>query len=136
MRCGRLAWFIPVLSLLAAPAGESIYLGQCAVCHGERGEGGRGPALARPTLRNAPDDDALFRVIRRGIPDSGMPGTALAEREIKLLIVHVRNLGRVSAPSVLPGRSSARRTALLRKGRLRGMPSGLWAGFGRHRRAP
>lgn len=103
MRCARFAWVIPVFSLFAAPDGESIYLGQCAVCHGAHGEGGRGPTLAKATLRNAPDDDALFRVIRRGLPDSGMPGTALAEREIRLVMSHVRALGRVAPAPALPG---------------------------------
>ena len=103
MRGGSLAWLIPALTLLAGPAGESLYLSQCAVCHGARGEGGRGPVLARPTLRNAPDDAALFLVIRRGIPNSGMPGMALAESEIKLVVEHVRSLGRVAAPPPLPG---------------------------------
>lgn len=103
MRYGSWAWLIPVWSLMAAPTGESLYLGQCAVCHGERGEGGRGPALARPTLRNAPDDPALFTVIRRGMPNSGMPGVALADREIQLLMEHVRSLGRVAPTVALPG---------------------------------
>ncbi len=94
---------ISTLPLLAAPTGASLYLSQCAVCHGERGEGGRGPSLARPTLRNAPDDKALFAVIRRGIPNSGMPGVALAESEIHTLIGYVRTLGRVAVASALPG---------------------------------
>lgn len=92
-----LAFLITGLSLLAQ-TGESIYLSQCAVCHGERGGGGRGPSLARPTLRHAPDDEALSRIIRRGIPNSGMPATGLAEREIQLVAGHVRALGRVAAP--------------------------------------
>lgn len=103
MRCAWLAFVIPAVGLLAAPTGESLYLSQCAVCHGQLGEGGRGPSLARPTLRHAPDDGALFNVIRRGIPNSGMPGIGLAESEIRLLIAHVRSLGRVPAPPKLPG---------------------------------
>jgi putative heme-binding domain-containing protein len=116
MRYGRIAWAIPVLSLLAAPAGESLYLSQCAVCHGERGEGGRGPSLAKPALRNAPDDEALFRVIRRGIPNSGMPATALADREIHLVLSHVRALGRVAATPALPGNPRRGEQIFLGKG--------------------
>lgn len=84
--------FVPVLT---AQTGESIYQAQCSFCHGQRGEGGRGATLARPQLHHAPDDEALYRVIRRGIPGTGMPGTALADREIRLVVTHVRSLGRV-----------------------------------------
>ncbi len=103
MQSRRWAWVIAVLPLMAEPTGQSLYLSQCAVCHGEHGEGGRGPSLARPTLRSAPDDEALFQVIRRGLPNSGMPGVALAEREIRLLMGHVRGLGRVAQTAALPG---------------------------------
>ena len=101
----RRLWFtglILVLSLVAQ-SGEDIYLSQCALCHGAGGEGGRGPTLARPKLRHAPDEETLFRVIRRGIPNSGMPATGLAEREIRLVMEHVRALGRVAAPVRPPG---------------------------------
>lgn len=89
-------------SALLAQTGENIYLAQCSICHGQRGEGGRGAVLAKPKFFHAADDDALHRVIRRGIPETGMPGTALADPEIRLVAAHVRSLGRVQqAP--LPG---------------------------------
>jgi cytochrome c oxidase cbb3-type subunit III len=97
------AYILVLFGALHAQTGESLYLSQCAVCHGQLGEGGRGPSLARPTLRHAPDDAALYTVIRRGIPNSAMPGIGLAEREIQLLIAHVRSLGRVPTPPQLPG---------------------------------
>jgi cytochrome c oxidase cbb3-type subunit 3 len=75
--------------------GEGLYLSQCAMCHGARGEGGRGSILTRVKLRHAPDDEALYRVIRRGIPGSGMPGTGFSDREIRLVMEHVRSLAKV-----------------------------------------
>jgi len=96
---------IALLSLLLAaePSGEAIYTGQCAICHGQRGEGGRGAPLARAKLRHAQDDAALQRVIRRGIPGTGMPGTWLNEREAKEVAAHVRSLGRAGTPVAVPG---------------------------------
>jgi putative heme-binding domain-containing protein len=82
--------------------GESLYLSQCSFCHGQRGEGGRGPSLTRVKLRRAPDDISLARVIRRGIPDTGMPGTLLSESETRDIAAHVRRLGRIP-PAVLKG---------------------------------
>lgn len=82
--------------------GERLYLSQCAMCHGQNGEGGRGPTLARPKLLHAPDDDALRSVIRGGIAGTGMPGTRLIDAELRELAAYVRKLGRVQ-PMVIAG---------------------------------
>lgn len=139
MRRGWIVWILAVWPLLSAPTGESLYLGQCTVCHGERGEGGRGPSLARNPLRHAPDDDALFRVVRRGIPNSGMPATALADSEIRLLMTHVRGLARGSAPApALPGDPRRGEQIYLGKGGCAGCHSAFGpdlAGIGARRSA-
>ena len=82
--------------------GERLYLIHCALCHGQGGEGGRGPTLARPKLFHAPDDGALRNVIRGGIAGTGMPGTRLIDAELSDLAAHVRKLGQVQ-PTVLAG---------------------------------
>ncbi|MBL8229177.1 MAG: c-type cytochrome [Bryobacterales bacterium] len=82
--------------------GEQLYQSQCAYCHGRDGEGGRGPMLTRPLLRRAPDDEALTRVIRRGLPDAGMPGTTMSDREAAAVAAYVRQLGRKPTASI-PG---------------------------------
>src|SRR4029077_17289682 len=83
-------------------AGERIYRIQCAYCHGTRGEGGRGATLARPRLLHAPDDQSMFQVIARGIPDSEMPGHWFTAREIWQVVAFVRTLGRL-APQKISG---------------------------------
>lgn len=98
---------LPIL-VIAAPTpdaerGAAIFTGQCAICHGQRGEGGRGPSLARPKLRHAADDDALKRLIRRGLAGTGMPATWLNESELVDVASHVRGLARVEQPARLPG---------------------------------
>lgn len=102
----RLAAAVLLLALQAAAQppgrGESIYTSQCAICHGQRGEGGRGPSLARPRLRHAADDETLQRIIRRGLPGTGMPATWLNESELIDVAAHVRSLGRIT-PTPIPG---------------------------------
>ncbi len=108
-----LPWLFNVFAARAqvdGARGERLYLTQCAMCHGPNGEGGGGPTLARPTLRQAPDDDALRTVIRSGIAGTGMPGTRLVEAELRDLVAYVRKLGRVPQV-VLPG--EAKRGAAL-----------------------
>src|SRR2546423_9118149 len=64
--------------------GEKLFQVHCARCHGAKGEGNRGPALARPKLPRALDDSALLDVIENGIRGSEMPGAgAMSEREMR-----------------------------------------------------
>jgi cytochrome c oxidase cbb3-type subunit III len=82
---------------------KQLFEAQCSPCHGIQGTGGKGANLARPTLKHAADDTALFSVIQNGIDDTGMPGAwQMTDREIWLVIAHVRSLGRVAVEK-LPG---------------------------------
>lgn len=81
----------------AIAAGHELYAGNCAACHGEAGEGGVGPALnARDFLTITPDE-ALFNLIRTGVPGTGMPawgqalGGAFTDEQVAQLVAYVRS---------------------------------------------
>src|SRR5258708_17120217 len=75
-----------------AAAGRKIFESQCALCHGQTGGGGRGPAVNRPKLDKAPDDEALRKVISEGLRD--MPGAwQLHPDEVAGVAAYVRSLG-------------------------------------------
>ena len=100
-------YVIPKTNPYATPAdlknGQQLFMGQCARCHGPKGEGGLGAVLAQPRLRRAPDDESLFMVIRDGIKGSEMPaGYAVDTRETWQLAAYVRSLGRLP-PEKVPG---------------------------------
>ena len=87
--------------------GKRLYLGHCAGCHGPAGEGARGAILARPKLPRAPDDAALFDVIRRGIPGTEMPtGYSMTEHEVWQVVAFIRTLGRTDVSAVIPGNAA------------------------------
>jgi cytochrome c oxidase cbb3-type subunit 3 len=95
--------------------GKKLFEGHCALCHGITGTGGKGPSLARPTLRRAQDNIRLIDVIKDGIPNTEMPAAwQLTDHEIWQVAGHVRSLGR-TAVVALPG-DSARGRALYDKG--------------------
>ncbi len=102
--CLVMLW-VPLV-VAARPAqieqGQRLYESQCGSCHGPRGNGGKGANLARPRLRHASDDRALLRIIRRGIPGTEMPGSALGPRQISSIAGYVKTLGRVEQVDV-PG---------------------------------
>jgi cytochrome c oxidase cbb3-type subunit III len=76
--------------------GEKLFEVQCALCHGPKGEGARGPMLTKPKLSRAPDDATLLKVIEDGIRGTEMPGAgAMSDREMRQTAAYVRSLGKV-----------------------------------------
>lgn len=115
LRSGQASWLLalqmtvaveptarPKVTAQEVARGRTLFEAQCAYCHGADGDGGRGANLARATLRRAPTDEALFRVVNRGIPGTGMPGNAMSARETWQVVAFVRSLGRVKREP-LPG---------------------------------
>src|SRR6478672_605090 len=105
MRCWVTGLILTVNVLAQAPpdasAGRAIFESQCALCHGQNGGGGRGPALNRPKLERAPDDKALRELISEGKGD--MPGAwQLHPDEVAGVAAYVRTLGALP-PEKLPG---------------------------------
>lgn len=103
----------PLLLLLCAPAmaqepadaapelenaerAERLYRAHCARCHGVQGLGGEGPELAQLALPRVADQAELERIIRDGIPGTGMPGaraTVLDDDAVSLVAGYVLWLG-------------------------------------------
>lgn len=81
--------------------GRAIYMGNCAACHGEKGDGnGLQAGTSRPTnfidpgvMRNLSDND-LQRVILQGKPGTEMRsyGTILTADELNDVIAFIRTL--------------------------------------------
>ena len=120
--------------------GEKMFQVHCALCHGAKGEGGRGPALARAKLPRAPDDAALVKVIESGIRGTEMPGAgAMSDREMRQTAAYVRSLGKVAQKPV-PGDPARGADDLSWQRQLRGLPLDprrrrrRWAGSLNHRR--
>jgi len=86
---GRLPASNPFTSTADVAEGKRMFMGRCAMCHGQAGEGGRGPVL-KP---GRPDRD-LFVIIRLGIPNSEMPPSfAQTDEEIWRLVAFIQQLG-------------------------------------------
>jgi len=96
--------------------GEKLFQVHCALCHGTKGDGGRGPALAKAKLTRAPSDAALVKVIEDGIRGTEMPGAgAMSDREMRQTAAYVRSLGKLAQKPV-PGDPAHGATIYLGKG--------------------
>ena len=86
--------------------GKSLYTEHCAPCHGVHGDDGFGANLALPRLPQAPDDQALARLIKNGYEGTEMPPAyGVTDDEVRQIIAYTRSLGRAAAQGV-PGNVS------------------------------
>lgn len=75
-------------------AGKQVYLQRCAMCHGERGEGGRGVALGHPEFLASASDGFIRYAIERGRQGTPMLayGRMLSATELDGLTAFIRGL--------------------------------------------
>ena len=80
-------------------AGGKAFRTACAACHGLEGAGGsNGPSLTTGAFKRGGSDEALFRTITKGVPDTAMAAFPLDGREVWQLIAFIRflNVGKGS----------------------------------------
>ncbi|HKP30031.1 MAG TPA: PQQ-dependent dehydrogenase, methanol/ethanol family [Gemmatimonadales bacterium] len=73
-------------------AGLTDFEARCATCHGAMGAGASAPDLRSAVLERGNSDWALYQVIQRGIPGTGMPAHPLEDRELWRLVAAVTEL--------------------------------------------
>jgi putative heme-binding domain-containing protein len=85
--------------------GQQIFATRCATCHGLDGQGAeRGPNIAGRHEVQQLSDQALAKIIGRGIPTAGMPSfRALGSTKIEAVVHHLRNLQGHGRTLPLPG---------------------------------
>ena len=83
----------------------TLYVENCAACHGPEGRGGAAIALANPVYLAIADDASIRRVTAEGVPGTAMPafaqsaGGMLTDAQIDVLIKEIRS--RWSRPGIL-----------------------------------
>jgi putative heme-binding domain-containing protein len=88
----------------AIAAGTKLFMGSCAGCHGPEGGGGaRGPNLVRRSLWHPLSDEAIFQVIRKGVPGTDMPPTNLNDEQTWNLVAFIHALTGPASTNSVPG---------------------------------
>ena len=88
---------------------QELYSRECASCHGQTGEGGLGGSLVDDQWRIGASDEDIARAIREGAPELGMPayGETLGEKQIRSLVVYIRELRHKASPPPPEGQPQA-----------------------------
>jgi alcohol dehydrogenase (cytochrome c) len=72
--------------------GARIFRDRCAVCHGSNGIGGYAPPLNRSGLSHGDSQLAMYKVVRDGIPQTGMVAVAMSAKERWQVVGYLRTL--------------------------------------------
>lgn len=91
----------------AIATGKKLFLNSCAGCHGANGDGGRGPNLRQRGAWHPLEDDALFKLVQKGIPGADMPASNLNEEQAWNVAAFVRALSAPAIESPHPGNVQA-----------------------------
>jgi putative heme-binding domain-containing protein len=82
-------------------SGMSLYRRFCGECHALDATGYRGPNLIA-YMANGAADEAMFQVIRKGVPGTEMPQSNRPDHEILQIIAYLRNIGTVAPAETMP----------------------------------
>lgn len=80
----------PLTSTADRDEGARVFQSRCSPCHGHEGVGDRGPPLNRPAYTHGNADFVVYRIVERGIAETGMPPSGLKEDEIWQVIAYLR----------------------------------------------
>src|ERR1700682_998478 len=72
-------------------AGSRLYGAQCALCHGNNGDGIAGVNLPRQQFRRASSDDDIKNTITTGVAAAGMPSFRFQPAELNGLVAYIRS---------------------------------------------
>jgi len=81
----------------ATAAGQTLYADNCAMCHGEEGEGVDAPPLNDSNFLHDTPDSRIFSVIGSGVPSTEMPawnqahGGPFTDEEIRQVVAYLRS---------------------------------------------
>jgi putative heme-binding domain-containing protein len=78
----------------AVRAGNALYAGRCADCHGADAKGNRGPDLTLLWAAGG-NDERLFASIRRGVEGSIMPPSFAPDSELWAIVAYLRSISTV-----------------------------------------
>lgn len=98
----------------AIRSGMALYRTRCGECHGLDASGYRGPDL-NAYMAGGATDEALFQVIRKGVPGTEMPQSNAPDHDILQMIAYLRNIGGVVPAETTPIGNVANGAAIFSK---------------------
>jgi mono/diheme cytochrome c family protein len=80
-------------------AGARLYESNCGSCHGENGDRITGIDFMKGVFKTAKSDEDMVRIIRNGVPNTGMPPNSFSEEQASNTVAFVRAMLGVGNPN-------------------------------------
>lgn len=101
----------------AVSAGRTTFLDRCAVCHGRDATGGQAANLLRARAVIRGQDEALFELIRKGLPGTAMPPQSdLSDDGVWQLVSYLHSAARPGEQPPVDGDAAAGARLFAEKG--------------------
>ncbi|HEY6442241.1 MAG TPA: c-type cytochrome [Candidatus Acidoferrales bacterium] len=82
--------------------GKQLFDASCSSCHGLDASGGQGPNIQR--IPASLGDEATAKIIKGGVPGTGMPAFAgLTDAQAMQIVAHIRTLGNTAMGNLATG---------------------------------
>ena len=95
-----------------AEIGRQLFTNNCVSCHGPEGDAVQGVDLGHGHFRVASSDSDLVRIMRNGIPATGMPANNLSQEQAKAIVAYLRSIAASAASNAISAGDVSRGKAI------------------------